>query len=430
MKPILILSYFYPPCNLTASQRAYGWVRFLNEFGYYPIVITRSWDIEINVAKDALRKVGDTVQITKGDGFEVHHLPYRPSLRDRLFINNNGNAIVSLLQKALTVAELVSVGFSSLFISYTNIYTYARKCLKNNSEIQKMIITANPFVMFKFGYLLNKEFGTQWIADYRDDWTTTSLVKSKSRLEQFIFNLDRKNEKKWVSSAAQLTSISTHYSTKITRLVGIKGSVLLNGYLADDFESSQVEYFSNFTLVYNGTLYPSQPIEEVLRTFKKFISHQQDNTIRLKFVGTGFDPKQKQRILKEANELNLLEYIEITDRIPRMEVLNIQQQAHVLLMITHAGMKGVPSSKLYEYLAIGNPIVSFPADNDIVDKTLNDYNLGFVCHAEKELLSVLDTLYTTFKTDTYSELQSDTEYVNQFSRKNQTKILAQLLDTL
>ena len=52
MEKVLIISYFFPPCNLTASRRALNWAQNLREFGYDPIVITRKWDHEIKNPSD------------------------------------------------------------------------------------------------------------------------------------------------------------------------------------------------------------------------------------------------------------------------------------------------------------------------------------------------------------------------------------------
>lgn len=48
MKKVLIISYFFPPCNLTASQRSMGWARYLREQGWDPIVVTRNWEQHIS----------------------------------------------------------------------------------------------------------------------------------------------------------------------------------------------------------------------------------------------------------------------------------------------------------------------------------------------------------------------------------------------
>lgn len=44
MKKILIISYFYPPSNFVGGERTQFWAENLNKFGYYPIILTRTWD--------------------------------------------------------------------------------------------------------------------------------------------------------------------------------------------------------------------------------------------------------------------------------------------------------------------------------------------------------------------------------------------------
>jgi len=427
MQKVLILSYFFPPCNLTASQRAYGWAKYLNMFGYYPVIITRSWQVPISKPEDGFKKSGNEIVIEKQEGFEIHYLPYFPSLRDKLFISKNKNSFSQFLQKTLTFVELLSYGFTSFFISYKNIYQYACDYLKKNNDIKALVVTANPFVMFKFGYLLNKEFGIKWIADYRDDWGTSDLTKPITFPEKLIAYLDKRNEKKWVSSASLIMSISEHYVKKISSFTNVKGEVILNGYLKEDAERLNTNMANCFTIVYNGTLYNTQPVEEVLEGFRFFVNKYPTTTFKLLFVGAAFDPVQEQRILKKAEQLNLLPYIEVTNRKPKVEVMQIQKSAHVLLMIAHKGYKGVPSSKLYEYLSLAKPVVSYPCDEDIIDETLKGYNLGYTCASKQLLTSVFDDLYAKYKDVKYSELVADELYIELFSREHQTKKLAEML---
>ena len=44
MKKLLIISYFYPPANFVGAQRTAAWAKYLHEYGYYPIIITRQWN--------------------------------------------------------------------------------------------------------------------------------------------------------------------------------------------------------------------------------------------------------------------------------------------------------------------------------------------------------------------------------------------------
>ena len=91
MKKIIIISYFFPPCSLTASQRINGWAKYLNEFGYYPTVITRNWENNIASPEDVLKSAGDSIVHNKEETYEVYYLPYKASFRDRIFINNSNN---------------------------------------------------------------------------------------------------------------------------------------------------------------------------------------------------------------------------------------------------------------------------------------------------------------------------------------------------
>ena len=52
MKKILIISYFFPPCNLTAAQRVYSLAKYLSKYGFYPTIVTRRWDHSIGKLKD------------------------------------------------------------------------------------------------------------------------------------------------------------------------------------------------------------------------------------------------------------------------------------------------------------------------------------------------------------------------------------------
>ena len=177
MKEVLILSYFYPPCTLTAAQRPAGWVKYLHTFGYRPTVITRSWENEIRTPGDQLKNSGKETLITTGEHFDVHILPYTASYRDQLF--NSSSKLVKKTSKILTLVNAIGENFSNRFIPFRNMHDYASLLIKQR-DFACLIITGNPFIQFRFGYLLHKKFNIPWIADYRDDWTTTELVTHRN----------------------------------------------------------------------------------------------------------------------------------------------------------------------------------------------------------------------------------------------------------
>lgn len=425
MKEILIISYFYPPCSLTAAQRPAGWVKYLHNFGYKPIVVTRHWDINMTTYEDQLKSCGERIFVNKNEKYEIHYLPYKSSLRDRIF--NSSFSMLKKSSKFLTLIYSITENFSNYFIPYSNIYKYAENII-NQRSIYAFIITANPYNQFRFGYLLSKKFHIPWIADYRDDWTTSEINTSIIHNKLLLF-FNKISEKKWVSSASIVTSVSKYYTDKISDFVGVKGEVLLNGFETENYTGFLEKATEDgvVKIVYNGSLYDTQPIELFLDVIRE-INIESEIKIKLYFPGLAFDNKQSKRVLSLVEDFK--EYVYISDRVTKSKVLQLQFEADILLMVSHTGYKGIPSSKLYEYLGFKKPILFFPTDNDIVEEILRKTQLGLIFETKEtlkvELLRVIDCKQKNIDIG----IKPDIEIINSFTNFNQTKILAYLLNQI
>lgn len=414
---------------MTASQRIEGWVKYLSLFGYYPIVITRNWDITINSPEDASITTGVGVIQEKNQNYEVHYVPYKASRRDDIFVKNKDKKYIQKLSKILTVRDLLFEGINNKAIPYANIYEYSRKIINENQDINFAIISAKPFNQFKFGYLLNKEFGLKWIADYRDDWNTSELESKTTGLMKYISKIQSKNEKKWVGSSECITSISKIYKDRISQFVKKKGFVILNGF--DGVEDTEIIKKDNkrFCITYNGSLYPTQSIEPILNAVKKIIQNEEFQIeVHLNFPGLGFDKIQEKRVRDLMKGFE--QFVHITNRIPKNEVVHIQKNSDLLLMVAHGMVKGVPSSKLYEYIGIKKQILLFPNDHDIIEETLNDTGLGLICDTEDQIYDHLVSLIKLKEKGETETLVIDDSKIEYYSRKNQAAELAKLLDRL
>lgn len=428
MQKVLILSYFFPPCNLTASQRAYGWALYLKRFGYYPVIITRNWDYPINNSLDLVKSSGKEIKIEKFDSYEVHYLPYQANLRDRLLRKTKKSWFIRLLGKSLTFLELLTQNFITRILPYSSLYRYSNHILSTNKDFKAILITGKPFTLFHFGTLLSKKNNVPWIADYRDDWTTCEITNKKSIIDKLLHFLEQKSEKKWLATASGFTTISEHYKNKIQAFIGINGHVIYNGFFENDFENITLDSSENndFTIIYNGTLYPTQPVEKFLNVFKNWIDKNEiKQGVKLKFVGLAFDTVQSNRVKKAFKGYE--KFLEITARINRPEVLRQQKQAQILLMLSHNNIKGIPSSKIYEYLAIEKPILVFPSDFDVLEEIVCSYNLGKIANTNEELKAYLNISYSNFIQNRKPEV-ADKKYINTFNRIHQTKVLADIIN--
>lgn len=430
LKKVLVLSYFFPPCNLTASQRSLGWAKYLNKFGYYPIFITRNWEHHINGPEDMHHHSGKEIIHEQFETHAVYYLPFKGNLRDRLYSKYGKNRF-NYLRKALSFIELFGHHYFTSLIPFSNIYYFADQYLTNHPEIKSMIVTGNPFEIFRFGYLLSKKHNVNWIADYRDDWNTSTVNYSRGPLDSMLKKLEINSERKYISSTHCITSISPVYTNKIADFNGVDGQVLLNGFFPEDFNHYlNLPFFEEFTVVYNGMLYQSQMIEVFLDGFKKLADTYPEhrNKIKLRFPGILFLVEVAARVknyMKGYDDMLIM-----TPRISRNEVLEIQAKAHLLLMVSHKDAKGIPSSKIYEYLGLGKPVMICPGDDDILDATFKPYNLGCIANNSEEAFELLKDHFAKYLRGESSLQIPDKNYTHQFTREHQTGVLAKLLDEL
>lgn len=395
------------------------------ESGYYPVIVTRNWDRQIESPEDVLRSSGEEISHTKTEKNEVYALPYKASLRDRIFVKNQGSPIQKI-SRVLTFFNLIAENFWLKAIPHCNLYYFARKLIKENDDFHAVIISGNPFNQFSFGYHLNKEFGTKWIADYRDDWNTDELSPEKKGLNAFIQKFQVKSEKKWVGSAARITSVSDYYVSKISKFTGVKGNTIHNGYELSG-QTMPNHLSEEFILTYNGSLYDSQRIEPILAVVQKLITEGYTE-LKVKFPGLSFSPSQANRVQALTREIQ--NHIEITNRIPKIDVLRIQAESDLLLMIAHTNIKGVPSSKLYEYIGLRKPVLLFPSDEDVIEEILNEVGLGIIPKDENDLYHRLKSLLDQKREGLIEDYGMNLTKIESYSRKEQTRTLAKILDNL
>ncbi len=428
MDKILILAYFFPPCNLTAANRIKSLAEHAHENGFYPIIISRKWEIRINDEKDEFVKSSDGIEVAKDKNYEVHYLPYKPGLKESFYFRfkyGRFNILYFLASLFTSIFDKLSIRL----IAFNNIYGYAKRMLKKEKDINYIIASAYPFSLFQFSYRLKKEFPSiKWIADYRDDWSTNEIVDSSSFIRRCILKYNGIFEKRWLKSALFFTTVNKGYVRKITNLTGAKGYVITNGYISKDFEELKTYKKSpeKLRLAYSGTVWDNQPLEVFLKTVSKFSNNNPEIEISLSFYGAGIHEKQRLRIDSLADEYNLK--IIVTGRLERSELIEKLNCADVLMMFSYADSKNTLPSKIFEYLALKKPILLFKNDNGMMADILNESGLGILIDDEYNLLSELNYIQQNLNRNfTYYEELCNINFIHNFSRQNQAKIFYSLL---
>lgn len=296
-----------------------------------------------------------------------------------------------------------------------------------------MIIIGAPFYPFYLGYILKRKYKVQWIADYRDAWTTSEIEGNKflSFFHRLLYKLEHLAEKRWVSTASYVTSVTEPYTDGIARYVKVPGVTVMNGYLkedADKIDSFTSPCFDGFTIFHNGTLYPTQinGAKIFLDGFKKFIDEYKETEIKVLFIGIKYWDGVYQKMEEVMSGYEV--YYEMTHRIPKDDLLNTMMRSQVCLMITHGKEnKGVASSKIVDYMLSGKPVLCCLPDNDIVQRLLQETKQGIFCETADGVFEALKRLIGEINQRQKKSIRYDRNAVRQYSRQNQTARFAELL---
>ena len=425
MKKVLIISYFFPPCNLTASQRVQSWAKYLNKGGYYPIIITRKWERHLQSFEDCHYPTSNGVAIEKHNHYEVHFTPYKANLRDRLHTKNK----FSLLKRFLSLFEIVFQNFWFSACPFSNIYDHANILIQEKQDISAIIVSGNPFVQFRFGYRLNKSSNIPWVADYRDAWTTSTINNiGGHKIYSLINKYHRFFEKKWIKTASLITASSEPIGNSISKITGVPSSVVYNGFEPSDFQDYESTEKSKkfFQIAYIGTLYGGQDISIFIEAFKQFIDKTQARA-KIMFPGLDLDLIQKKRI--EKLMMGYENFYETSSRIPKSEIIKIEKSSHLLLHIAWKGYDGIIASKIYEYIGSGTNVLVVPGDQGSIDQIVNEAKCGSIFNDSEQTFDFLCEQYEKFKHDRINEY-SINKASEQFTRENQTKELAKLINNI
>lgn len=429
MKKILILSYYFPPANFAGSYRIASWAKFLHEFGFYPVVITRKWDDNSNNYENSAHSTTKGVEHKKFKNYEVYYLPYKSNLRDRIYLRNSDQKFV-LLRKFLSFWEVFLQNYFICIVSFKNLYFFSKAYLKKNPDISIIITSVSPYILLRFCYKLQKKIKIKWIADYRDEWTTGPWTNPDSTLKKLIFNIEQRKEINWVKTASCIISVSDHCTKRIKDFTGVKGYTVLNGFEIEDYDlKKSINYFEEFTIVYNGTLYFTQPVEIFLEGYKKVIDHFNNKIkIKIRFHGLSIDAESAERVkqILKGYETNY----SITDRIPHKDLINIQRRSNLLLIIGTPQTKGIYSSKIYEYLACNKPILLCPSDKDVIEELIKITNTGSICNTEQEVVEFLRKAINDFINQKEISYNPDYNEINKYTRYNQAKKLAEIINKI
>lgn len=438
-KKILIISYYWPPAGGPGVQRWLKFVKYLPDFGWEPTIFIPE-NPSYPIVDETLQKdVPKNLKIIKTKIWEPYQLAEKFGKDNKKF--KAGQFDVGENQSWKAKLSIFVRG--NFFIPDARVFwvkpsvEFLEKYLKVN-HYDVLVTTGPPHSLHLIGLGLKKKFpDLKWIADFRDPWTEISYYKHL-KLTKIADKKHRKLESE-VFKNADITLATSYTDAENFRKKGANAFCITNGFDVDASttlsmteENSKTLSLSNstikFKLSYIGVLEQLRNPEILWETLNDLVQENADfrNDFELNFVGR-LDDKILQKIESSALKNNLTNLGYQTHDV----ALKHMQDSSVLLMTNfpQESSKGIIPGKIFEYLATGKTILSFgPKDAD-VEKILSETKAGkhFGYDEKENLKNFILESYQNWKLGT---LNQNSENIEQFSRKNLTQKLVDLMNKI
>lgn len=421
----LILAYYFPPCNGAPAWRPYSWATNFPKHNIYSTVITRHWNGNESTWNDIIKDNTASPVYRKYNGYETYYLPTRKSILIKLFEKN-----YTLLYPLRKIVYLLLNSLGQLNTEVDAYLTF-RDFLKhhlNNYKYDVVIITYPPPNIAKLGEIVKKYSSAKLVLDFRDLWNNLLLENDyqpgfKQKYFDFLFNI---YHKKWLKFPDLITAVVAPFEDILKKLTSTPVKIIYNGYEQDLFNKIRKIESKKFRFTVVGTIYPKQDCNILIHGLNLFLSNKNPEDVIINFIGLSSIPEVERKITESIPS----EYLNITHRVSKEQAIFYTFNSEVLFYPGWKGVRGIISTKAFDYIASGNKIILAPGDDDVLDNLILSTQSGKIVNDSHEFEVVLNEWFQEWKTNGFLKGDNDYSEVAHYSRENQAATLANLLHNL
>jgi hypothetical protein len=423
---VLIITYYWPPAGGPGVQRWLKFVKYLPDFGIQPIVYVPENPTYPIVDENLIKEVSDKAIVLKHKIFEPYQLA---SFFSKNKTKKISSGIIPNQKKQSFMDALFLLIRGNLFIPDARFLwvkpsvSYLEKYIAENN-IETIITSGPPHSLHLIGLQLKQKLDVKWFADFRDPWTTIGYHKSL-RLSNYATKKHKMLEHKVLNTADTIIVTSKTTKTEFEAITTKPIAVITNGYDVENIEIQPLD--TKFSLAHIGSFLSErnptilwESLVELINDIPDFKSH-----LEIKLIGA-----VSQEVLETISQFGLNPYLNNLGYVSHGEAIAHQRKSQVLLLIEidSQDTKSIIPGKLFEYMVSNRPIVAIgPKDSDFAEIITNTHTGVFFEYSEKtRLKSVILDFYNQFLE---GKLKSNGVGLQQYSRKNLTKELVQLINS-
>lgn len=445
-KRILVISYHFPPAAGVKIQRMVKLVKYLQEFGYCPIVLAPSGEKRHGLDYESLEEIRDRCELHRAPLIDLTRPLF--ALRDWLRRRRNRRQLAAV-QADATPRGLPRRILALFFFPDPVILWYLPALVKGYKlvkagRIDLILSSSPPFTSHLIARTLSRLTRKPLVVDLRDLWMDNPFVQSPTELHRRI---GRCLEQKVLDSADYLVCATTALKEVLARVYGEKierkSVVIFNGFDPADFAEPVDEDEQSFTIVHGGSVLLASGRDHSPLTKGFLTAAQADKEFarmaRLLYFGflDGPNLSNLERLKTSSEEGERIKYL---GHIPHRQAIETIRRAKVLVFIAGREIDSAANvlkadtethsvaAKLFEYLACEKPVLLIGDSCPTVDLALK-CGVGFWCQ-ERTAEAVAEKLLELFQRSMVAgeKLAPNRKLIAGYSRRVQAGEFAGVFD--
>ncbi|ASV28775.1 glycosyltransferase [Maribacter cobaltidurans] len=423
MKKVLVITYYWPPAGGPGVQRWLKFVKYLPDFDVAPIVYIPENPHYPLIDDSLMDEIPKDIKCYKQPIFEPYGLssllsgkktkrissgvitPKNQSVLERLMLWVRGNLFIPDARKFWVRPSVRFLG----------------RVLKEH-DIGTIITTGPPHSLHLIGLKLKEQHHLQWIADFRDPWTSIGYHK-KLKLSSNAQKKHKDLEYRVLNSADKIVVTSKTTKQEFEQITTKPIKVITNGYALP--ESTSAELDKKFTISHIGSMLADRNPINLWKVLGELVRDNPDfkSSLELNFVGV-----LGENILNSIQEYGLEKHVNVIGYLPHDQAVEYQLKSQILLLVEIDSEEtlGIIPGKYFEYLWANRPILGIGPSGWEVAEMITETKSGkvFDYTANSELKNVILNWFESYEDQS---LTISSQHIEKYSRKELTRQLAEYI---
>lgn len=426
MKRVLIITYYWPPAGGGGVMRWLKMSKYLPEWGWQPVICTPENPDPSVTDESLLKEVPPEAEILKVPIWEPYDLYRKLTGKPKTAKFKAGH--ISEAAKGGWKDKLAVFIRGNFLIPDPRVFwvnpavRFLKKYLTDH-PVDLIVSTGPPHSMHLVAMKLKKHFPAPWLADFRDPWTDIDFYH-QLKLTWLADRIHHKLEKKVLTSADVVTVVSPDIKCTTENLCRREVHVVYNGYDPEDFQDIDTEDNQSFIIshfgAFNRDRNPSALWKAIAEVGAELPAFKERLKIRL--IG-----QTDSTVVNDLGQSGLSGQVEIIPHFNHKAGLKFLGQSAVLLLPLNdaPNAKGILPGKMFEYLALGRPVLAIGPEGSDCKQIILKTGAGFYCDfRDKEELKIsLKELFADWQKGETKEVNRNIEA---FSRRNLAKQIMDL----